>query len=142
MAEPVWLGGVFLKCEGGYEVVLRALRHYRKRLRTLGQSPELQNSAAMFASVLDQEARKTVPRIDEAIGKIHCALAEPGAAGSLQEDVQILEKALSCYKSDIQKAQDTGNKYFLGLVGDLSVTKNDLELIDVARDRIRQNTYG
>ncbi len=33
--------GVYLKDEGGYEIVLKSLNHYKKRLRTIGNSPEL-----------------------------------------------------------------------------------------------------
>ena len=30
---PVWMGGIFLKDEGGYEIVLKSLTHYKKRLQ-------------------------------------------------------------------------------------------------------------
>ena len=44
----VWLGGIFLKNEGGYEIVLRSLAHYKKRLRSIGESPELKEVAAGY----------------------------------------------------------------------------------------------
>lgn len=140
MAEPFWPGGTYIKDEGGYEIVLKALEHYKKRLKTLSHSPELQNSAAMFASVLNQEARNTVPKIDRIIEKIHCVLRGTEQTASLLDDVHFLEKALSCYQSDIQKAQDTGHEYFLELVGDLSTAKDYLKPIDIAKDRIKQST--
>ena len=34
----VWIGGIFLKDEGGYEIVSRSLAHYKKRLRTINES--------------------------------------------------------------------------------------------------------
>ena len=49
---------------------LKSLQHYKKRLKTLGNSPELKDAAAMFASVFHQQAVKTVPKIDETIKKI------------------------------------------------------------------------
>lgn len=139
MDEQFWLGGTYIKDEGGYEIVLKALEHYKKRLKTLSHSPELQSSAAMFASVLNQEARKTVPKIDEVVEKIHCVLRGTEQTESLRNDVHFLEKALSCYQSDIQKAQDTGHEYFVKLVGDLAVAKDYLTPIDVAKDKIKQN---
>lgn len=141
LADPVWLGGIFLRDEGGYKIVIKALNHYKKRLKTLGQSPELQNSAAMFASVLHQEATKTVPKIDKTIEDIHNSLSNPEQLQSLQSKVSFLEKALSCYQSDIQKAQDTGNKYFLMLVGDLAAASNDVKPLKAAKSKLRQNSY-
>lgn len=37
-----------------------------------------------------------------------------------------------------KKAQDTGHEYFLKLVGDLPLVKNDLEIIKNASDKIKQ----
>ena len=48
---PVWMGGIFLKDEGGYEIVLKSLTHYKKRLQTNHQSPELKEASSMFATV-------------------------------------------------------------------------------------------
>ena len=63
MVDRIWLGGIFLKNEGGYEIVLKSLAHYKKRLQTIGNSPELKEAAAMFAPVLQQQAVKTIPKI-------------------------------------------------------------------------------
>ena len=56
----VWIGGIFLKDEGGYEIVLRSLAHYKKRLRTISESPELKEAAAMFAPILVSQAQKKI----------------------------------------------------------------------------------
>jgi len=45
---------------------------------------------------------------------------------------------LLCYEADIHKAQDTGHEYFVKLVGDMVVAKNDLETIKIALDKIKQ----
>lgn len=137
MSNRTWLGGIFLKEEGGYEIVLKALNHYKKRLRTIGNSPELKDSAAMFASVLQQEAMKTIPKIDNAIQKIKECLTDDCPINSLTEDVAFFQKALMCYESDIQKAQDTGYEYFVKLV-QLESAKNDIGTIKDAQNRIGQ----
>lgn len=138
MSDKIWLGAIYLKDEGGYEIILRSLNHYKKRLKTLGSSPELKDSSAMFGSLLQQEAMKTIPKIDEMTKKIKDALSDDIVLNSLSEDRSFLAKALSCYESDINKAQNTGHKYFLKLVGDLPFVKKDLDLVKNALDKINQ----
>ncbi|MCV0429956.1 hypothetical protein [Nitrosopumilus sp.] len=134
----VWLGGIYFKEEGGYEIILKALNHYKKRLKTLNDSPELKDSAAMFASVLNQQARKTVPKINETIEKIEKNLDIFQNTNKLQEDIPFFEKALTCYEADIHKAEDTGYEYFIKLVGDMAKARTDLKLIKTALDKINQ----
>ena len=138
MPEKVWIGSIFLKHEGGYEIIIKSLTHYKKRLRTIGNSPELKDSAAMFASLLQQEAMKTIPKIDAIIKKIQDGLLDTNMLNSLREDIPFLIKGLSCYESDIKKAQDTGHEYFLKLVGDLPTVKNNLNEIMNATYKIKE----
>ena len=138
MSEKAWLGAIFLKDEGGYKIVLKSLRHYKKRLKTLGDSPELKDAAAMFASVLHQQAVKTVPKIDETIEKIEDSLEDTQLAGKLVDEIPFLEKALQCYEADIHKAQDYGHEYFVKLVGDMEEAVKDLETISGALKKIKQ----
>ena len=134
----IWMGGIFLKDEGGYEIVLKALDHYKKRLQTIHQSPELQEAAAMFAPILQSQAQKRLPMIDQAKQKIEQALHDSIPTNSLEEDLEILEKALECRKSDIEKAQDTGKEYFMKLLGDLQEAAKDLEPVTNALVKIKQ----
>ena len=138
MSEKVWMGAIFLKDEGGYEIVLKSLEHYRKRLRTLSKSPELKDSAAMFASVLNQQAMKTVPKIDEVVEKIKNSINDIQAVKELSDEIPFFEKALMCYESDIDKAQNTGHEYFVELVGDLATAKNDVDIIKMALKKIKE----
>ncbi len=138
MPEKIWIGAIYLKEEGGYEIVLKSLKHYKNRLMSMGNSPELKDAAAMFASVLNQQARKTIPKIDEVTRRIHDCLVDSQSIGRLCEDVPFLVKALSCYEADIHKAWDTGHEYFVGIVGDMAESKNDLKAIKTALDRIKQ----
>jgi len=137
MSEKIWMGAIYLKDEGGYEIVLKSLRHYKNRLKTLGNSPEMKDAAAMFAPVLNQQARKVIPKIDEIILKIQENIGDIQLTNKLSEDIPFLEKALSCYEADIHKAQDTGHEYFVKLVGDMAETKKDLETINIALDKIK-----
>jgi len=138
LSEKIWLGGIYLKDEGGYEIILRSLLHYKKRLRTVDKSPEIKDSAAMFGGILRQAAMKTIPKIDEITQKIQQSLPESQLVNTLNENIPFLEKALSSYEADIQKAQDTGHEYYLNLVGDLALVKNDLGLIKIAKSKINQ----
>ena len=134
----VWMGGIFLKDEGGYEIILKSLVHYKKRLQTIHASPELKEAAAMFAPVLQSQAQKRIPMIDETKAKIDQMLKNSISPQSLEHDLEILEKALECRKADIEKAQDTGKEYFMKLLGDLQEAAKDLEPIKNALVKIKQ----
>ena len=138
MSEKIWLGAIYIKDEGGYEIILKSLNHYKKRLKTIGNSPEMKDAAAMFASVLNQQASKTIPKIDETIKKIHDNLQEIHLTEKLNEDISFFEKSLLCYQADISKAQETGNNYFIHLVGDMQKAEKDLSNINIALDKINQ----
>ncbi len=138
MSDKIWLGGIYLKDEGGYEIILRSLIHYKKRLMTVDKSPEIKDSAAMFGGILILAAKKAMPKIDEVIQKIQQGLPDAQSVNTLKENISFLEKALTSYETDIQKAQDTGHEYYLNLIGDLALVKNDLELIKIAKSKIRQ----
>jgi len=127
-----------LKDEGGYEIILRSLTHYKKRLMTVDKSPEIKDSAAMFGGILKQAAMKTIPKIDKIIEKIQESLPHAQLVNTLNENIPMLEKALTSYETDIQKAQDTGHEYYLNLIGDLASVKGDLESIRVAKSKIKQ----
>jgi len=138
LSEKIWLGAIYLKDEGGYEIVLQSLNHYKKRLKSIENSPELKNSSAMLGSLLQQEAKKVIPKIDETVKIIQEGLTDIKILNSLSNDSGFLARALLCYEADIKKAQDSGHEYFLKLVGDLSIAKNNLELIRNALDKIKQ----
>jgi GTP:adenosylcobinamide-phosphate guanylyltransferase len=138
LSDKIWLGGIYLKDEGGYEIILRSLIHYKKRLMTVEKSPEIKDSAAMFGGILRQAAMKTIPKIDEITLKIQQSLPESQLVNTLNENIPFLEKALSSYEADIQKAQNTGHEYYLTLVGDLALVKNDIDLIKIAKSKINQ----
>ena len=59
-------------------------------------------------------------------------------AQSLEQDLEILEKALECRQADIEKARDTGKEYFMKLLGDLQEAQKDLESIKNALVKIKQ----
>ena len=138
MVDKIWLGGIFLKNEGGYEIVLKSLGHYKKRLQTIGNSPELKEAAAMFAPVLQQQAVKIVPQIDVTMSKIQDALSDSIPVDSLADDVPLIQKALECYQSDIEKAETTEHEYFQKLLGDITRAKQDSTIIAQAIDKIKQ----
>jgi len=138
MTDKIWLGGIFLKNEGGYEIILKAFTHYKKRLQTMGNSPELKEAAAMFAPVLQQQAVKIIPKIDETVSKIQDVLSDSIPVDSLADDIQLMQRALECYQSDIEKAETTGHEYFQKLLGDIPKAKQDSTNITQAIDKIKQ----
>ena len=136
---PVWMGGIFLKDEGGYEIVLKSLVHYKKRLQTIHESPELKEAAAMFAPVLQGQAQKRIPMIDETRQRIEQMLQDSTPAQSLEQDLEILEKALECRQADIIKMEQNPEKeYFMKLLGDLQQALKELEPIKNALVKIKE----
>ncbi len=126
MSEKVWMGGIYLKEEGGYEIILKSLTHYKKRLQTIHASPEVKEAAAMFAPVLQSQAKKRIPMIERAKTNIKKFLLDSKIIKPLEQDLEIIEKALECRKSDIEKAETTSDEYFLKLVENLDESKKDL----------------
>lgn len=137
MSEKVWIGGIYLKEEGGYEIIFKSLIHYEKRLKTIHASPEVKEAAAMFAPVLQSQAKKRIPMIENAKTDIEKFLVDSKMIESLQQDLEIIEKALECRKSDIEKAETTSDEYFLKLVENLDESKKDLPQIENALKKIK-----
>jgi thymidylate synthase len=138
MSEKIWIGGIYLKEEGGYQIILKSLTHYKKRLQTIHSSPELKEAAAMFAPVLQSQAKKRIPMIENAIEKIKIFLLDSTKSELLKENVEILEKALECRKSDIEKAENTSDEYFVKLLGNFQESKKDVEQINNALKKIKE----
>tara|TARA_B110000438_G_scaffold3878_1_gene3867 strand:+ start:719 stop:1000 length:282 start_codon:yes stop_codon:yes gene_type:complete len=92
MSEKLWVGGIYLKEEGGYEIILKSLIHYRKRLQTIHESPELKEAAAMFAPLLKSTAMKKMPSIAKAKEKIYQCLLNLIPAQSLEENLEIYKR--------------------------------------------------
>ena len=138
MSEKIWIGGIYLKDEGGYEIVLKSLLHYKKRLRSIEESPELKEAAAMFGPLLIQQAMKTYPKDIEIIKKIQNNIGDIKTVINLEEDTSFLEQALNCYESDIRKAQESEHEYFTKLIENLEESKKDSDEIKIALEKIKQ----
>ncbi|WP_268542500.1 hypothetical protein [Candidatus Nitrosotenuis cloacae] len=135
MSQKVWLGGIYLKEEGGYEIVLRSLLHYKKRLRAIDKSPELQG-APMFVQIVQQEAMKSHSAVTKTIEKIKSGLHDGTSLLEVESDIPILEKALGCYSSDIQKAGD--DAFYSDLLAGNDHAQSDLANITQAILKIKE----
>ena len=140
MSEKIWLGRIFLKEEGGYKIILKSLTHYKKRLQTIHASPEVKQAAAMFAPVLQSQAKKRIPMIESTKENIERFLLDSTSTESLEQNLEIMEKALECRKSDIEKAESTSEDYFIKLIKDVEESKKDLPNIDNALLKIKSYT--
>ena len=138
MSEKIWLGGIYLKEEGGYKIILKSLTHYKKRLQTIHASPEVKQAAAMFAPVLQSQAKKRIPMIESTKENIEKFLLDSKSTESLEQNLEIMEKALECRKSDIDKGISTSNEYFIKLLGDVQESKKDTEQINNALVKIKE----
>ncbi|MEO2200915.1 MAG: hypothetical protein ABGW48_07130 [Nitrosopumilus sp.] len=140
MSEKIWLGGIYLREEGGYKIILKSLIHYKKRLQTIHASPEVKQAAAMFAPVLQSQAKKRIPMIESTKENIEKFLLDSKSTESLEQNLEIMEKALECRKSDIEKAESTSEDYFIKLIKDVEESKKDIPDIDNALLKIKAYT--
>ena len=140
MSEKIWLGGIYLREEGGYKIILKSLTHYKKRLQTIHASPEVKQAAAMFAPVLQSQAKKRIPMIESTKENIEKFLLDSKSTESLEQNLEIMEKALECRKSDIEKAESTSEDYFIKLIKDVEESKKDIPDIDNALLKIKAYT--
>ena len=92
----------------------------------------------MFAPVLQSQAKKRIPMIENVKEKIEKFLLNLSTCESLEEDLEIVQKALECRKSDIEKAENTPDEYFIKLLGDAQESKKDLEPIENALTKIKE----
>ena len=140
MSKKIWLGGIYLKEEGGYKIILKSLTHYKKRLQTIHSSPEVKQAAAMFAPVLQSQAKKRIPMIESTKENIEKFLLDSKATEELEQNLEIIQKALECRKSDIEKAESTSEDYFIKLIKDVEESKKDLPDIENALLKIKSYT--
>ena len=126
MSQKIWLGGIYLRDEGGYELVLRSLEHYKKRLKNIRKSPEIKD-APMFATIIEQEAIKAFQGADSLILKINEALLKPEMLQTLESELPLMQKAMECYFSDIQKVGS--DSFYSELILDKMTALQDLKSI-------------
>ena len=126
MSQKIWLGGIYLRDEGGYELVLRSLKHYKKRLKNIRKSPEIKD-APMFATIIEQEAIKAFQGADLLILKINEALLKPEMLQTLEPELPVMQKAMECYFSDIQKVGS--DSFYSELILDKMTALQDLKSI-------------
>ena len=133
----IWIGSIYLKDEGGYEIVIRALIHYKKRLRSISSSPEL-DGAPTFVQIVEQQAMKVYSQINPTIKKIYDGLQDQNILNSTKIDISIIEKALDSYNTDIQKALESTQKYYSELFVDKQNIADELPIIKTALEKINQ----
>ena len=126
MSQKIWLGGIYLRDEGGYELVLRSLKHYKKRLKNIRKSPEIKD-APMFATIIEQEAIKAFQGADSLILKINESLLKPEMLQTLESELPLMQKAMECYFSDIQKVGS--DSFYSELILDKTTALQDLKAI-------------
>jgi len=129
-----WSGVKYILEENGDKLLFKASNHYRKRLTKIDSDPSVKALGGSFGMLLNQEAHKTFNAVNPVIEKIASRDAEK--INSLQSDISILEKALNCYKSDIQKIVSNMENQYAELFDEPKTMKNDLPLIDEALSKI------
>lgn len=129
-----WRGAEYLVAGDGYRIVLESLEYYAKRLRNMGDDPQL-GGAGMFAMTIQQAAAKRFPIANRTLKGVREFLAGAEKAASLADDVPTMVSALQCYEADIRRALG-GSKYHAKMVGCLDAADSTMRAIDEAKSEI------
>ena len=126
---------LYVREGGGYAPIMRALKHYKLRLRTISKSPELEN-AAMFVQILQQESAKTIPAVNALLEIIPAFLYEPQAhIDELTDGIPLMKKAVDSYRMGIEKALESKSIYYTKLLGELA-TREELDSITAVSEKL------
>lgn len=136
MSGRTWLGGIYLR-GGGHNIVLRALNHYKKRVENIGSDPHVQENPTLRIVVVE-EGKKTSAKVGVIIKIINAGINNPKLIDQVQFDVPIMEKALKCYQSDIEKIANTMQERYSDIFDEPKKLQDDLPLIKDALSKIKQ----
>lgn len=129
-----WRGAEYLVAGDGYLIVLVSLEHYTKRLRSMGEDPQL-GGAGMFAMTIQQAAAKRLPIASRTLNGVRGFLAGTEKAATLADDVPTMVSALECYEADIRRALG-GSEYHERMVGRLDAAGYRMRAIGEAKSEI------
>ena len=136
MTDQAWIGGIYLKEDGGYEIVIRALRHYLKVLRNIATSPGVSDSPAI-AQLLQQEANRTGPRVLGVGKSLKVGLTDPAALAAVGEDLEYVRRALDAYAAGVRRAAD-GDPYYAELVEPAFQNDDEIRRTEEAKVRVAE----
>ncbi len=136
MSARNWLGGIYLR-ERGHGIVLRALDHYRRRVANVGSDPQIRDVPSLRMLVVE-EGKKTAEKVPLVIKIINAGLDNPKLIEQVEFEVPLIEKALNCYKADIEKIVNTMEERYTYLFDEPKNLQEDLPLIKEALVKIKQ----
>lgn len=143
MSDKVWLGSIFIKNEGGFDIIMRAMNHYNRRLHRISASPEIADAGAMFGSVLESQSAKIMPQLKIIADRLRAGLCDESVLAEVRDDIEIIEKALICYKSDITKHNNGVHQYYTDLLKGNNHADTDVDLIDTCIQRLKDyDSFG
>jgi len=136
MSARTWLGGIYLRGKGN-GIVLRALDHYRRRVANVGSDPQIRDVPSL-RMLLVEEGKKTAEKVPLVIKIINAGQDNPKLIEQVEFEVPLIEKALNCYKSDIEKIVNTMEERYTYLFDEPKNLQEDLPLIKEALVKIKQ----
>lgn len=137
MSEGVWIGSIYLKDEGGHEIVLRSLRYYLKILANISAAPE-EYGPRMIAQLLEHEANKMGPTILEVRRNLMRGLTDTALLADIRDHIPHIKRALESYESGVRSAM-RGDRHYCGLVPEKHRNEKEIRLITEAKRRITES---
>ena len=130
----IWLGKEFLELNRGRKVTLTALNHYKNRLSEIESDKQIEDLPKATRSLLKNEAGKPLQLIENIIEKLETGGLDN--ISQLENRVDLLEKALKCYREDMNKIESTMYHKYPELFDKSQDTVDEIELINEALENI------
>lgn len=130
----IWLGRESLELNRTRDVTLNALNHYKDRLSNIESDKQIEDLPKAVRSLLAKEAKKPFEVIDDSISKL-----ETGGLNdisSLEERIDLLVKALECYRDDLMKTKRIMGDKYPELFDPSRDIRKEIELITEALEEI------
>ena len=134
MPDGTWIGGIYLKDEGGHEIVLRSIRYYLKILGDISVSPG-DYGPPTIARLLQQEANKMGPVVLEVGRNLKRGLTDPDALAAVQGHIPHIRRALESYEAGL-RASIAGSRHHRQFVTERHRNGVEVRLVREARLRI------
>jgi len=133
MGNAVWIGGIYLKDEGGYHIVMRALQYYLKMLKNLSRGMGTTVSATL-SHILQQEADRVGPIILQTGKDLKEGMIDQSRLAAVQNNLEYVFKALESYRAGV--IADLKSQKPAGMIDAVFLTETEIARLDEAIRRI------
>lgn len=131
-----WNGQHELEIDKFAEFTIKVLEHYKTHLESIGNDKQLESLSSSVKNLLNNEINPIVQTINDIIPKI--TRREPNELNSIQYNIDLLERAFNCYKSDLKEVQNNIKKYYDQLIPPNEKIGEELKFADELLPKLKK----